>query len=329
MTKNKIIFAILPVLLGLVLVNMANAQVSEYPQITEQECIKEGEWGWPLAVCCEGLKNVGNSEPVNGVCTSYKNPSFVCTNCGNGICGKGENECNCPEDCKDEAVPDYPQITEQECDLMNPCPEGLGCFTFSSIGLRLKCAQPNPCSYFKCPEGTQCLVQETYPSQVVCSCVGPECPATSEDEQTVYELLTQTVIHTIDQNEQPVSHEISLWKTTLENKGILETAFASVKYSNELIVKESKVFMKTSVGEKPINVMPENAIAVSETPDIKSIKKIELKEETQKPVYSMEGIKRARLFFLFPVSLKIETKVSAETGQVISVKKPWWSFLAW
>ncbi len=251
MINNKIIFAILPVLLGLVLINMANARVSEYPQ-----------------------------------------------------------------------------ITEQFCDAINPCPEGLECFSFPGIGLR--CAQPNPCSYFQCPQRTQCGIAASYPGQVMCSCVGPECPAVSEGEQAVsYDLLTQNVIHTIDQNEQPVSHDISLWKTTPGNKGILETTFVSVEYSNELIVKESKLFMKTSVGEKPINVMPEDAIAVSETPDIKSIRKIELKEEAQKPVYSMEGIKRARLFFLFPVSLKIEIKVSAGTGQVISAKKPWWSFLTW
>lgn len=251
MIKNKIIFSVLPVSLGLFLVSMSNAQVSEYPQ-----------------------------------------------------------------------------ITEQFCDAINPCPEGLECFSFPGIGLR--CTQPNPCSYFKCPQGTQCGIAESYPGQVMCSCVGPECPATSEDEQTVsYDLLTQTVIHTIDQNEQPVSHDISLWKTTPGNKGILETTFASVECSNELIVEESKLFMKTSVGKEPINVMPEDAIAVSETPNIESIKKIELKEESQKSVYSVKGIKQARILFIFPVSLEIETKVNAETGKIISVKKPWWSFLAW
>ncbi|MBU1204711.1 MAG: DNRLRE domain-containing protein [Nanoarchaeota archaeon] len=70
----------------------------------QPECIKEGELGWPPAVCCKGLKNVGNSKPVNGVCTSYKNPSFVCTKCGDGNCGLGENYCNCPEDCKEETI---------------------------------------------------------------------------------------------------------------------------------------------------------------------------------------------------------------------------------
>ncbi|HBE89668.1 MAG: hypothetical protein A3G57_03990 [Candidatus Andersenbacteria bacterium RIFCSPLOWO2_12_FULL_45_8] len=249
MIKNKIIFSALPVLLGLLLTSMTKAQLSEYPQITDQ---------W--------------------------------------------------------------------CDAMNRCPSGLECYSFPGIGLR--CAQPNPCSYFNCLQGTQCGIAESYPGQIMCQCVGPECPAVSNAEEPVsYDLQTQTVIYTVGQSEQPVSHDISLWKTTPGNKGILETIFASVEYSNELTVKESKLFMKTPVGEKPINVMPEDAIAVSETPNTELIKKIELKEEAQKPIYSVEGIKRAKLFFIISVSMQIETKISAEFGSIVSIKKPWWSFL--
>lgn len=225
-------------------------------------------------------------------------------------------------------ISEYPQITDQWCDAMNPCPEGLECFSFSGIGLR--CAQPNPCSYFDCPENTQCGVAESYPAQVMCQCVGPECPATSGDEDTVsYDLLTQTVIHVIKPDEQTVSHNISLWKTTDENRGILETTAAQSEYSNELVVENSKLLMKTSAGKKQINVLPEEAIGVSETPSKEVVKKIELKEESQKPIYSVKGIKQARLLFLIPVSMEVETKVDAEIGNVISVNKPWWSFLAW
>jgi len=66
------------------------------------ECIKEGARGTSGDVCCKGLKNVGNWAPMsNGECTNYRNPSFICTNCGDGNCGLGENYCNCPEDCKE------------------------------------------------------------------------------------------------------------------------------------------------------------------------------------------------------------------------------------
>jgi len=224
-------------------------------------------------------------------------------------------------------VSEYSQITEQFCDARNPCPTGLECFSFPGIGLR--CAQPNPCSYFKCPKGTQCIVGESFPGQVMCICTGPECPAVSGAEKTVeYNLLTQTVVHVIKENET-VSHNISLWKTTIGNRGLLETTVVSAEYSNELVVEDSKLFMITPIGKKQINILPEDAIAVSETPAIKLVKKVELKEESQKPIYSVQGTKQTRIFFIIPVSMKVETKIDAETGNLISVNKPWWSFFAW
>jgi hypothetical protein len=93
---------------------------------------------------------------------------------------EGESGCNPEEDDEEN-----PQITEQECSIDNPCPEGLECFSFPEMGLR--CAEENPCNYYECPEGTECLVEETYPASVICSCVGPECPTTSNDEQTTEE----------------------------------------------------------------------------------------------------------------------------------------------
>lgn len=67
---------------------------------------------------------------------------------------------------------EYPKITEQTCDAMNLCPEGLECFNFIEIGLR--CAQPNPCSYYKCPDNTQCIIAESSPPQVICGCIAPK-----------------------------------------------------------------------------------------------------------------------------------------------------------
>ena len=114
--------------------------------------------------------------------------------------------------------------------------------------------------------------------------------------------------------------------------GILETPKTptiSARVYNKIVIEESKLLMETSAGKKQINVLPEDAIKISETPAVEMIKAIELKEESQSPIYSIKGIKKARLLFIFPVNLKIETKVSAETGSVISVKRPWWIFLAW
>jgi len=53
-----------------------------------------------------------------------------------------------------------------------------------------------------------------------------------------------------------------------------------------------------------------------------------LKEESEKAVYSVSGTRQAKIIAVFSVDMKIQAKVSAETGEIISIKKPWWSFLA-
>ena len=52
---------------------------------------------------------------------------------------------------------------------------------------------------------------------------------------------------------------------------------------------------------------------------------IELDEDG---IYRIQGKKKARLFFLFPVREKIRAQIDAETGEIIKIRNPWWGFLA-
>jgi len=68
------------------------------------ECVKEGESKaiYPDApACCEGLKEIGCDKPDSetGECKEGCAGASFCTNCGDGVCGAGENKCNCPSDC--------------------------------------------------------------------------------------------------------------------------------------------------------------------------------------------------------------------------------------
>jgi len=62
-------------------------------------CAKEGE---TMSVngkqCCAGLSAVAGSL-WNGKCVVPPGGFRTCLKCGDGICGGGENECNCPGDC--------------------------------------------------------------------------------------------------------------------------------------------------------------------------------------------------------------------------------------
>ncbi|MDZ4230054.1 MAG: hypothetical protein U1C53_02855, partial [Candidatus Veblenbacteria bacterium] len=54
----------------------------------------------------------------------------------------------------------------------------------------------------------------------------------------------------------------------------------------------------------------------------------ELKVEEQHPVYTIQGTRAAKLLFFIPVSVKTVAKINATSGGVVSIQKPWWSFLA-
>jgi hypothetical protein len=71
------------------------------------ECVGEGEtFGGYTAepdyrTCCEGLNMTyqGYSLGDDGKCIMMVDDASMCTKCGDGVCGPGENKCNCPADC--------------------------------------------------------------------------------------------------------------------------------------------------------------------------------------------------------------------------------------
>ena len=69
-------------------------------------CIGEGEKGsiFNDDVCCSGLTKISNSWLSGSVCIAPTDGSFICSYCGNNVCGKGENVCNCSEDCKGKSI---------------------------------------------------------------------------------------------------------------------------------------------------------------------------------------------------------------------------------
>lgn len=66
-------------------------------------CVPEGQTMpvYPGYQCCPGLAAISTATPdANGNCPTHPLlGASICTKCGNGSCGPGENKCNCPEDC--------------------------------------------------------------------------------------------------------------------------------------------------------------------------------------------------------------------------------------
>jgi hypothetical protein len=51
------------------------------------------------------------------------------------------------------------------------------------------------------------------------------------------------------------------------------------------------------------------------------------KDNETKPVYEMNAKKEGKFLGLFKLKMKVKAEVDSDTGNVTSVKKPWWAFL--
>lgn len=101
-----------------------------------------------------------------------------------------------------------------------------------------------------------------------------------------------------------------------------------------LLIIYSVNIAEVSATDLPINatsnainmtrLISETNILISEGRD-REIVKIELTEKSQKPVYSVKATKKVRLLYIFRVSMDVEKEIDAETGEVLSEKKPWWN----
>lgn len=111
-----------------------------------QECVEEGEAIPQVPIppqCCPGLVKVPCDAPnEQGLCELCEGP-YLCANCGDGKCGKGENICNCPADCGGECI--GLGGTFLDFNTAGKCCEGLTAKHDCQLW------QDNTCSCPKCP----------------------------------------------------------------------------------------------------------------------------------------------------------------------------------
>ena len=83
------------------------------------------------------------------------------------------------------------------------------------------------------------------------------------------------------------------------------------------------IYVKIGDTKKELKVLPD---MLSKTKTA-NIKRIELKNIEQEPVYEVKALREGRVLGLFPVSMDIEMRVNANNGETELTKKPWWSVL--
>jgi hypothetical protein len=102
---------------------------------------------------------------------------------------------------------------------------------------------------------------------------------------------------------------------------------AEVETNETINVQTGNVSVLTDNGSVVIRITPEELTTEKELKN-QTIQKIELKAEKNKVLYQVNGVKPARLLFLIPVSINIQTDIDAASGNVENIKSPWWSALA-
>jgi len=122
------------------------------------------------------------------------------------------------------------------------------------------------------------------------------------------------------------STKVSIGKIS-ENSISIKEGSSSVETSEGVVIRDKKLFMDSSQGEKEIKVMPSTTSEVA----INQLKlkdySIELKD-VGKPVYEITGKTNVKVLGFIRAEMTIKSQVSAETGEVEKINKPWWSFLA-
>lgn len=93
--------------------------------------------------------------------------------------------------------------------------------------------------------------------------------------------------------------------------------------------EENKTFNLSNGRKAEIKIMPSTASerAIERLGELNFT--IELKEVgTDKVAYELTAEKEGKMLGLFKVRGKVSTEVDAETGEVVSVHRPWWAFMA-
>lgn len=95
----------------------------------------------------------------------------------------------------------------------------------------------------------------------------------------------------------------------LTNVEILKEGVPTVEEGDESAIKSSQEISDMLIEQK----------------QLKTVENIKL--DSDKKQYSATGYRDAKLLFFIPISLKVELKIDALTGEIKQINKPWWGFL--
>lgn len=112
-----------------------------------------------------------------------------------------------------------------------------------------------------------------------------------------------------------------LFRKMMSGKILIESNGVQVEAPESVLVTGETLFVETTAGTQEIDILPDDA---KEEANMDSVGVISLEEKDQRPVYVVNGVQPARLFYFIPVTLPITTTIDASSGNTIATKHPWW-----
>jgi eight-cysteine-cluster-containing protein len=343
----------------------------ETTKIILSNCAKEGEQFSKVYPeypenCCAGLtewnSGMDTRKVVNGTCVQTNlvsgSPVGTCINCGNGICEKIENVCNCPEDCDTIICAKEGELCAGIANIT--CCEGLNCITGDSLGTSGKCVNFNKTK--ECITNEDCGPQGTCPdgtSYYLQLCRNKTCegisftggtPCFNENGEILdinqtkkrIEERNRLRINVQNQSECPENCTCSGSTVKCMMNRQREMTITAGKSGN-VIVQMKGENMSTNVTLYKANGKIYGVFKDNETKEVKMMpdqvaekikERLQQREEEynitldENGMYEVQTKKKAKLFYLFPVKEKTQLELSSESGEIIRVRNPWWGFLA-
>ena len=118
------------------------------------------------------------------------------------------------------------------------------------------------------------------------------------------------------------------------------TADCDCELEQEQVQNRTRLKMKLSNGKySEIKIMPDTAsetalarlrlkVCSAENNCTIQLKEVGLSNATKQSAYEIQAQRHFRVLGLFQTKAQVKAQIDAETGEIIQVKKPWWSFLA-
>lgn len=177
--------------------------------------------------------------------------------------------------------------------------------------------------------------------QAGCICNGglTACPTVNKPVTTQVTTSSSATTTTTSETQQSAQPTISVATISIEKtatgSSVIKSGNIQATSSEKIKVVENKLYLETSDSKnEEVKIMPSTVseTAIERLGEVKNVQ-IELKEvgevSATKPAYELTAEKSVKVLGLFPANVKIITEINAQTGSITSVKKPWWSFLAW